>query len=170
MNHILSWDQTIFRYINQQLKCSSLDRTMPYFTHFGGARFSILICILLLWLQSGSFTNIARDTIIALAGSHILVQLIKNFFNRPRPFLVLPEAFVKESLILKDYSFPSGHTTASVSIATVFSLYFPIFAPLFFILAAVVGISRIYLGLHYPTDVFIGAVLGFVSALIVFFI
>jgi len=57
---------------------------------------------------------------------------------------------------LKDYSFPSGHTSASFAIATTIAFNMPRLSIVAFILAFAIGISRIYLGVHYPTDVMAG--------------
>jgi undecaprenyl-diphosphatase len=64
------------------------------------------------------------------------------------------------------YSFPSGHTSAAFLFATLISLNFPAFTMILFIYAFLVGLSRIILNLHYPTDVFIGSQLGISIAII----
>ena len=68
---------------------------------------------------------------------------------------------------MKDYSFPSGHTAASFSIATTIALNMPRLAIFVFVIAIIVGISRVYLGVHYPTDVAAGIILGTLPALLV---
>jgi undecaprenyl-diphosphatase len=60
-----------------------------------------------------------------------------------------------------DPSFPSAHAAFSFMMATLLSKWFPLYRTLFFIVAAFIGWTRIYLGLHYPTDVVAGAVLGY---------
>ncbi len=64
------------------------------------------------------------------------------------------------STLWKDYSFPSGHTAAAFSVAAIFALNFPAVMYNLAGLAALVGVSRMYMGQHYPTDVAIGALLG----------
>jgi undecaprenyl-diphosphatase len=63
-----------------------------------------------------------------------------------------------------DGSFPSGHAATSFAAATVLSFAFPRLAPALFLLAAAVGFSRVYVGVHYPLDVLGGAVLGVLVA------
>jgi undecaprenyl-diphosphatase len=88
---------------------------------------------------------------------------IKAFFRRRRPFVRIVQALV----IGKkpgSWSFPSGHTGASFASAWILSTVWPRGAPGFFGLAGTVGLSRIYVGAHYPGDVASGALLGTVLA------
>jgi undecaprenyl-diphosphatase len=62
-------------------------------------------------------------------------------------------------------SFPSGHATVSFACATMLAFYAPRAAPAFFLLAAAIAWSRVYVGVHYPLDVLGGAVLGVIIAL-----
>jgi undecaprenyl-diphosphatase len=62
-------------------------------------------------------------------------------------------------------SFPSGHAATSFAGATILAFAFPRLAPLLYVLAAAVGFSRLYLGVHYPLDIVGGAVLGVLVAL-----
>ena len=93
--------------------------------------------------------------------------LLKNLIARPRPFVADPSVTL---LIPKpgEYSFPSGHTLNSVTAATVIFLYFKKAGIGAYILAALIAFSRLYLFVHYPTDIIGGILLGIIDALIVY--
>jgi len=94
------------------------------------------------------------------ATTALLNFALKKLFKRPRPFLL----HVSLTPVYKpsQYSFPSGHTSASFSTATALSMAYPkwyVIAPSF-LWAGTVGYSRVYLGVHNPSDVVAGAILG----------
>ena len=64
------------------------------------------------------------------------------------------------------HSFPSGHSATSFACATVLSMFAPRWRVPFFVLAALIALSRVYNGMHYPTDVLAGSVLGVLTALL----
>jgi undecaprenyl-diphosphatase len=88
---------------------------------------------------------------------------IKALFRRRRPFIDIVRALVIGRRP-DGWSFPSGHSAAAFSGAWILSTVWPGRAPLFFALASLVGFSRIYVGAHYPGDVFSGAALGMLIA------
>ncbi len=97
---------------------------------------------------------------VAVGATIVETYVLKKVFNRPRPFITHPD--LMPISLETDASFPSGHTSAAFSLATSLSLNYPkwyVIAPSF-IWAGATGYSRLYLGVHYPTDVLAGAVLG----------
>jgi undecaprenyl-diphosphatase len=88
---------------------------------------------------------------------------VKAYFRRRRPFIDVVRALVvgKEP---GSWSFPSGHTAAAFAAAWSLSWSWPRMRPVFFVVASLVGYSRIFVGAHYPGDVAIGAMLGMTLA------
>jgi undecaprenyl-diphosphatase len=111
--------------------------------------------------------RVVRHIILPLSVTSILVEYpIKAFFRRRRPFI----DFIQAIVIGKkpgSWSFPSGHSALAFAGAWLLSRDFPGLRPFFFLLAALVAFSRIYLGDHYPGDVVSGALSGMAIAEIV---
>jgi undecaprenyl-diphosphatase len=83
---------------------------------------------------------------------------VKPIFRRVRPF-VNREATVV-GIRPADHSFPSGHTASSFAAATALGMFYPKAAPLAYALATAVGMSRVHLGVHFPSDATVGGVIG----------
>lgn len=139
-------------------------RLMHAITHAGDAG-SVIACVLILGVAGvGAVRNAALVAGFTLASSHAAVQLLKRGVGRPRPSL-------PQGLCLIDapdrFSFPSGHAAAALSIALPLAAIAP--APVGFALLGtgiLVGLSRCYLGVHYPGDVVVGWCLALVSYLV----
>lgn len=76
--------------------------------------------------------------------------------NEPEPLVAVPHS----------HSFPSGHTATAFAGATMLSFFAPRAAPVFYVLAAAIAYSRLYVGVHFPLDVIGGVVIGVVTALL----
>jgi undecaprenyl-diphosphatase len=160
--HVLQqFEVKLFRKINQVFNRRIVNKYFAFITHMGGAIFTIASVLLLLLITNGPTQMTTVASAIALTVSHVIVQLVKRFFPRKRPYMALDEIFVTEKP-LKDPSFPSGHSTAIFSVLIPFILFSPIFSISIFllVLGLSVAISRIVLGLHYPSDVAVGILLG----------
>jgi undecaprenyl-diphosphatase len=112
------------------------------------------------WRRPTLFLQVA---IADLAGQLISYGL-KQWIGRERPSDVYasPKPLVHAP---HDGSFPSGHATSSFACATILAFYAPRAAPAFYLLAAAIAWSRVYVGVHYPLDVLGGAVLGIAIAI-----
>ena len=92
------------------------------------------------------------------AGGKLLELALKATIHRRRP------SETAELLSGDTFSFPSGHTLHAFAFATLLSALHPALAPLLWGFAALVGLSRVVLGLHFPSDVMAGALLGITTA------
>lgn len=159
----------LFHKINSYYNNRVLNLFFRNGTHLGGATFLITSLFLLLIVLTGPYRMTVIACMISLTISHIPVYIVKKMYPRKRPYIVLKQAQFPSNP-LKDYSFPSGHTTAIFSVITPFVLMEPSLALILHPLAFFVGLSRIYLGLHYPSDVMAGGMLGIVCGWISYYL
>jgi len=107
---------------------------------------------------------IAASATILLSDT-ICYRVIKEHTFRDRPFTSAElGAVVRVGYRPESSSFPSNHAVNCFALATILSWYYPSLWILFFAIAGLVGYSRVYVGVHYPFDVFIGAALGLLIA------
>jgi undecaprenyl-diphosphatase len=137
-----------------------LDVLFRTLTHLGGAGVTVGAALLLLLVGPGES---GAHAAFALAASHLAAQAVKRSVSRPRPRL---PAGIDSLVRAPDrFSFPSGHAAAALSLALPLATVLP--APVglaVLALALVVGISRAYLGVHYPGDVLAGWILAAAGA------
>jgi undecaprenyl-diphosphatase len=98
--------------------------------------------------------------VVAVLGADALAALGKQLVHRHRPF----EHQIGPSE--RTHSFPSGHSASAFAGATMLAHYAPRYRPWFYVLAVLIAFSRLYNGVHYPTDVVVGSLLGVATALL----
>jgi membrane-associated phospholipid phosphatase len=136
-----------------------LDRIMLGFTQVGNG-FTTLAFAVILILVSQRY--LAYELILGTLTLWLVVMLVKVIAHRSRPFIHLTQARIV-GYKPRGRSFPSGHTSQSFFIATLMIQHFHAgvwIAVLLYVIAMVVGITRMYVGAHYPRDVLAGAILG----------
>jgi len=158
-------DAELFLVVNQLPHNRWLNGFFRFFTLIFSAGLGwYVIMALAILVDPRRGIRVVRRTILPLSVASILVEYpIKAFFRRNRPFI----AFIQTIVIGKkpgSWSFPSGHSASAFAGAWLLSRDFPSQGPFFFLLAALVGFSRIYLGDHYPGDVLSGALSGMALA------
>lgn len=132
-----------------------VDRTMAALTHLGDPPLAVGVALLLFVVPLPLSPLVPLQALAALVTSHLLVQLLKRVARRPRPRLPVDLPLLVEAP--DRFSFPSGHAAAALSLALPVALAFPPAVALFLLAVAVlVGISRCWLGIHYPGDVVAG--------------
>ncbi len=163
VQYLINLDLFYFYFFNIQLRNSLLDFLMPIIT-YGGAQITWLIFCGLLYLWGDQKAKrTAFVILVALVIGYFFSEAIKLLIARPRPGDILNIGFFMEET---GYSFPSGHSIASFSAFSILGIKYG-YIYIFIFLALMVAISRIYLGVHYPSDVLVGSALGIIFALIV---
>lgn len=160
-------DIHLLKIINNSWKCRFLDTIMPVMTYLGSFSFMFIFCTFAFLLSSTLLHTMAIKAMISITISTGIGKLLKVSVTRLRPFIIIPNLNIKKIGIDK-YSFPSGHTTGAFSLAVIIALYFPIMGFITLPLAFCVGISRMYIGVHYPTDVIMGIFIGSTCSLLTY--
>ncbi|WP_163102219.1 phosphatase PAP2 family protein [Peribacillus alkalitolerans] len=155
--------------LNRHFDQKHLNLFFRNITHAGGATYTIATVLTLIFLLPSELKMIAVSSALALISSHLPVHLAKKMYPRKRPYLII-EKTKFPSNPLQDHSFPSGHTTAIFSVIIPFIIYMPILSIVLLPLGFSVGLSRIYLGLHYPSDVLVGLIVGSLFGISCFYI
>ncbi len=159
MQNIVKMDMSVLSIMNKKIRNRYLDVIMPKITLIGGFIFNISLIILLFFSKSRIIYSLFMSITVSVTSSHLLKRLISR--NRPFETIDKIDFLGKE---WKDKSFPSAHTAAAFSNAFVLSFYYTNFTILFYLLASSVAISRIYMGVHYPSDIIGGALVGLTVA------
>ena len=157
----MGWELKFMAWANGWWSSSVLDYTLPWLTYLG-SHFAFIAFILLSWIISRR-RKVLRYLIFLYAIQSAVIYGLKFLTQRQRPFLFLEMSskLSKGPGEILDPSFPSAHADFSFMMAVLLALWFPGYRVIFFIAAGLIGWSRIYLGLHYPTDVIAGALLGY---------
>lgn len=157
----MNWELDFLNFIADNLHSGVLDRIFVFITGLGDAGLIwIFITALLLLFKKTRTAGIA--SVISLIFMLISVNvIIKPLFARIRPFAA-DTSLLKAVLVElpSDGSFPSGHTAAGFASSTAVFGYNKKLGMLMYILAALIGISRLYLCVHFPTDVVFGILIG----------
>lgn len=166
MNFITKIDISILNLI-QNLKSPLMDKMMTTITALGNMGI-FWILLILIFLTSKEYKKLGKLMLICLLLNTIIVNLIlKPAVGRIRPFEIVDGI---KLLVLKpqDPSFPSGHSAISFCMLTVILLFSKSksLKIITSILAVLIAFSRLYLYVHFPSDVFCGIIIGILSSLI----
>ena len=159
MDYITNIDFTVLNWLHDSLSCRFLDSTMPVVTRLG-SKGIIWLAIAFVMICTKQYRKCGIIMVISLIAGVVIGNLfLKNIIARPRPCWI-NEDFHMLIGVPDDYSFPSGHTLSSAACATVLILENSKFAFGAVPLAALIAFSRLYLYVHFPTDVIGGALIG----------
>ena len=169
---LLRMDTALFFFINNDLANPIFDWVMPFITHKENwYPFFFVIIIGMVW-KGGRQGRIAVLLLIPLIvlSDQITSSLIKPLVDRTRPCEAYQALGTVRALIgvKTSPSFPSSHAANAFAAAMFFALFYPKRQWIYFVIAALVAFSRIYVGVHYPLDVIAGGVIGVLCALFVY--
>lgn len=156
-----SIDLSVFYFFNHTLSTPFLDRLFSIITDVNNWFITYIILWGILIAKGGKRGRIAAVLVILLVtlcdqtGHNIL----KEIFERIRPCNALPDALAPMGCS-GTYSFPSNHALNNFAVAVFFYRLYPKYVYPLFIAASLIAVSRVYLGVHYPSDIIAGAVIG----------
>lgn len=146
---------------NGLLKHPLVHRFFHIVSRMGDGVFWYAIILSLPFLMaSGGILYAMVMTLVGLLNVYIYKR-IKKALARPRPFMAYPE-ITKGTQVLDEYSFPSGHTLHAVTFSMMLIACFPLAAIFLVPFAMLTAMSRVVLGVHYPSDVLVGATIGLI--------
>ncbi len=170
IEYLNQMDVSIFYFINVSLQNPFFDWFMPFITekyHW----FPVwgIIVILLLWKggKQGRIMVLLIIPVIFLS-DQLAASVFKPYFQRPRPCVALPDVHILVNRKISP-SMPSAHAANFFAVAAFFGYFFRKYSWIFFIIALLVGVSRISIGVHYPFDIIAGGLLGVCCAYFVIF-
>ncbi len=163
---LYSIDLKLFYFGNQTLQNSLFDVLMPFVTDLNKKPLALVvvgILWILLLLKSGRNGRIAALLLIPtiVFSDQLNSSFLKYLIERARPCHVLSDIHLLVSCG-SGYSFPSSHAVNNFAAATVLAYFLPRWTWAFFTFAGIVAFSRVYVGVHYPSDVLAGSMLGLV--------
>lgn len=168
------YDDLLFVKINQQWVTPYLSQFFSFITNLHHTEVFIFIIapfLLIAWwlkYRTQMFAALLALALMILIADTICYRGLKSVIQRDRPFLnATLNAEVRVGYKPKSSSFPSNHAVNCFAIATLLAWYYPWLGAVFYLIAGLVGYSRVYVGVHYPSDVIAGACIGILIAVAV---
>ena len=180
MEHLIQLDHSLFSFINQGISNPIFDWLMPLFrnkqTWIPFYLFAVVLIARKRNWQSTLLIVLCSLTAVGIADG-VSSHLLKPYFARTRPCL-LPEMMHQVNLLLPRcsgaFSFPSSHAANHLALALFLSLVFRksafYLAPIILAWAFIIGFAQIYVGVHFPSDILAGLLLGILCGFLAYFI
>lgn len=161
MDFLFEIDKAVFYFFNHMLSSMALDRLFATITDVNSWYITYIVLIGIMIAYGGKRGRIAAVMVILLVTvcDQTGARLLKEMVERVRPCNFLPDALTPIGPE-GTWSFPSNHALNNFAVAMFFTILYPKLKWVLFITATLIAISRVYLGLHYPSDILGGAILG----------
>lgn len=168
---LINIDIYLFHLINSYLTFSFFDKIMPVITSVKYWYITYLIFALWLIFKSGKNGRIALITLIIaiILSDQINSAFLKELFGRIRPCHTFENVHLLVNCPISK-SFPSSHAVNNFTAATVLSYFYKQYKKIFLFIAIIISYSRVYVGVHYPSDVISGALLGLIIGYLILLI
>lgn len=163
------WDKSLCLRIYNLKGKKFLNHFMALASRFGNGYFYPFVALILSAFDTSMFRQLFSTGLASFVVEHSTYALVKSKTRRLRPSEVIPSILNRVQLPDR-FSFPSGHAAGAFLMATLLSHYYSGMGIPLYATASVISVSRIYNGVHYPSDVMAGTVLGIISARIGLFI
>lgn len=161
VDFLYSIDVSILFFFNHTLSNPAFDKFFSTITNVNSWFITYILMVGILLIKGGKKGRLALTTVLIMVtvSDQVGYKILKEFFKRPRPFSVLTNVLLPAGEA-GAYSFPSNHAINNFAVAVFFSILYPQYKYPLFVTATLIAISRVYLGVHYPSDVLGGAIIG----------
>jgi len=161
IDFLYSIDVALFYFINHNLQNPVFDKFFPFITEVKHWHITFILLWGISFFKGGRKGKVAAigAILVIILSDQISSSLLKNWIQRIRPCNVLTDVHLLAGCT-SSFSFPSSHAVNNFAMAVFFYRFFPNLKYPLFITAFLVALSRPYCGVHYPSDVFLGGIIG----------
>lgn len=159
LERLVEWDGALAVYCNRASAYGPVCRLFRVVSRLGDGIFWYGLMLALVMIHGRAALLPVLHMVAAGLSCTLIYKWLKNRTLRPRPYAVRPQISL-QGAPLDQFSFPSGHTLHAVAFSTVALAYYPQLAVVVLPFTVLVAASRVVLGLHYPSDVLAGALIG----------
>jgi undecaprenyl-diphosphatase len=156
---VANFDMTVCESLNRRFHPSGVKNLLVVVSWLGDGKawYFLMVALPLIYGERGFATSLSMSKIAIV--NLVIYKIIKQFTSRQRP-CVVSDQIILGTAPLDRYSFPSGHTMHAVAFLVVVTTHHPELTCLLLPFSTLIALSRIVLGLHYPTDVIAGGLIG----------